>query len=220
MTTPSSSDEPETTPESITHSIEVIDGSVITTSDSDGEYKQVIPKLLIDGKEAESFNNSLAKYINSEYEMKKDPEYSDWIIGYEVSYLWSSKDNIVSILLLLSSIEEEWYSYDVINFDVDTMRSPGDEEMTAFFGLSKEELFAKAGTLYRNWWDSEEWLRDSGDDLLNVSINDISYDTVTPLILPNGHMGMAGLLQIPAEAMDTVECFDLETMTHENYLPW
>jgi len=198
-----------------THKVEVTDQSVNSVKDDSGdEYKTITPKLIVDGKDAKDINDSLSEYIKTTYPLKKD-EYG--VDGSTVSYAWGVRGDIVSIVLIVSELGTDGINYVVFNYSTDTLEPVTDEEVLKSWGITADDFNKKVADAYRAYWDSEQWLKESMEDL-DKNIGAISSTTVEPFATPNGNVGAAGLLNISGSQFgETVKCFDLDTLQAEYF---
>jgi len=222
--TSSDTSETETTP-SVTgtsetnapeHNITVEDQVSKTLSDQYGEYTNTIPKIIIDGKEAEEINASLKSYLEKTYPMDEDKK-EKVVTGYRLRYTWGVKDNIISVIMIAGFVDEEGTLYEIFNYDADTLTALSGSEVVQRLGMTDKEFFDKTADAYKQYWDTEPWLGNEYKDLLEKSISVIGYDKVTPFITPNGDTGSAGYIYIPAQISEGVHCFDLDTLKAEYF---
>lgn len=201
----------ETTPEVIFtgHKVEVTDLSVTTLKDVSGtEYRTIIPKVIVDDKEAGNINQAISDTIQKEYPMTQDGDYVD---GEETRYAWGFRGNILSVVIIGSEIGTDGHRYSIFNYDLDTLQAASNEDVVKSYGLTYEEFNKKVEDAYRAWWDSEIWLQGE-TEYLDKTIGAIS-SSVTPLVMPNGDIGAASLTYTPSQFSESVECFDLNTLT-------
>ncbi|SCW57628.1 hypothetical protein SAMN02910456_01943 [Ruminococcaceae bacterium YRB3002] len=199
------------------HQISVEDLSSTTLSDNYGNYTTVIPKLVVDGQEAVEINTAMSSYLLKNYPMHMS-ESGDIVEGYDLSYDWGSRDNIVSIIVIAGFIGEDGARYEIFNYDVDTLTQLEDSEMVSRMGMTDQEFFKKTSDVYEKYWDTEPWLGIDNKDLLERSIAAINYDNVTPFITPNGNYGVAGLIYTPSQIFESVHCFNFATMESEYFM--
>lgn len=189
------------------HKVKVEDYTYLTLSDPTGDYTSRYPKLFVDGKEAIEINDALIRHIQSEYPMEKE---DDYVYGYQTSYKWGVKDNVVSIIIYASYISEDYYTTEICNYDLDTLKAMEDADVTAALGLTETQLFDRTAEVYKSFCDGK-----SSFDL-DASVASISYDTITPFVTPDGHPGVAGCVMYSQDSQfygsDSITCFDLETM--------
>ncbi len=206
------------------HIVEVADQSVTAfTDDSGTEYKKIIPKLIVDGREADSINAELSDYIDQNHHLEK-VEYSDgdvtgsYVDGETTRYAWGVSGNIVSIFIISSETFTDGVRYEVFNYNVDTLQTADNDEVIKSFGMTEEEFNNKVADAYRAWWNAETWLR---EDMaaLDKSIGAISSANVTPCVLPDGDPGAAGLVYMPqgSQIPEVTRCFNLDSLERENF---
>ncbi|MBO4864378.1 MAG: hypothetical protein J5517_08425 [Eubacterium sp.] len=191
------------------HEILVTDQSVTTLSDDYDEYNMVIPRLVVDGVDAEAINSALEEHVKTNHPLTED-EYG--VSGETTSYAWGTKGNIVSIIIIAGEIGTDGVGYEVFNYNVDTLQAAGNDEVLSTFGLSEADFNGKVEEVYRAWWETETWLQEDMS-YLDKSIAAISSTNVTPFALPNGDLGAAGLTYTPSQFMEMVRCFDLDTLS-------
>jgi len=198
------------------HKVEVTDQSVTVLKDEAGtEYKMIVPKLIVDGKEADAINAALNEHITKNHPLKKvdymDGDTQRWHMdGETTSYAWGTKGNIVSIVIHYSETFTDGFGYDVFNYNVDTLQPAGNEEVLKVFGLTEDELFKKLADTFRAYWDSETYLKNATNDL-DKSIAAISSSTVTPFVMPDGNLGATGhIFMSDSQFFEMVRCFDLD----------
>lgn len=198
-----------------THRVEVADLSVTTFKDNNGgEYKTIIPKLIVDGEEADSINAALCDHINRNHPLTQD-EYG--VNGEETRYAWGVRGNIVSIVIIASETFTDGIGYDVFNYNVDTLQAAGNNEVIKAFGMTADEYCGKVADAYRAFWDSRPYLQENMSDL-DKSISAISLANITPFITPDGNLGAAGHIYMTGSQFpEIVKCFDLDTLEIESF---
>lgn len=197
------------------HRVAVVDQSVTTLTDNSGdEYKTVIPKLIVDGKEADSINSALREHITKNHPLTKD-EYG--VNGETTRYAWGVRGDIVSIIIIASETFTDGVGYDIFNYNADTLQAASNDEVIRSCGMTEDEFCRKTADAYRAYWNSETWLRNAADDL-EKSIGAINTTDVTPFIAPNGDIGAAGLIYLSeSQFPESVRCFDLDTLKAERF---
>lgn len=189
------------------HQVTVEDLTKTTLTDSAGEYTSSLPKLIVDGVEATEINNSISSYISQIYPMTKDGDYVD---GYQTRYSWGVKDCTVSIVITASAVSEDYFTSEVFNYDLDTLKPLDDSEVTKHLGMTDEEFFSKTAEIYENYCGTIP------DYDLEKSIAAISFGKVKPFITSNGNPGVAGCIFYAAGSqfggMESVRLFDMTTM--------
>ncbi|MBQ3704641.1 MAG: hypothetical protein II885_18160 [Oscillospiraceae bacterium] len=198
-----------------TYKVEVADQSVTTFRDNNGdEYKTIIPKLIVDGKDADSINAALRDHINRNHPLTQD-EYG--VNGEETRYEWGVRGNIVSIVVIASETVTDGVGYDVFNYNADTLRAASNDEVIKSVGMTADEFCSKVAEAYRAFWDSRPYLQENMSDL-DKSIGAISLANVTPLITPDGNPGAAGRIYVTGSQFpESVKCFDLDTLEIESF---
>ena len=215
--TETSSEVVETSEVAAVAHVEVADQLVVTLADDSGdEFSMIIPKLIVDGKEATSINAALKEYIEQNHPLEKE-EYMDgdtqrWnVYGEETSYAWGVKDNIVSIVIHASETFTDGVNYDVFNYNVDTLEAASNEEVIKAFGMTVDEFNGKVADAYKAYWNSVTYLQEYMADL-DKSIDAIPSN-VTPFVTTDGGAGAAGLIyNSGSQFPEKIKCFDLETL--------
>lgn len=202
-------------PPASTHRVEVADQSVTTFKDSNGgEYKTIIPKLIVDGKEADSINAALRDHINRNHPLTQD-EYG--VNGEETRYAWGVRGDIVSIIIIASETFTDGVGYDVFNYNADTLQPASNDEVLKAFGMTADEYCGKVADAYRAFWDGRPYLQENMSDL-DRSIGAISLANVTLFITPDGSLGAAGHIYMTGSQFpEIVKCFDLDTLEIESF---
>ena len=197
------------------HKVEVADQSVTTLKDDSGEYETIIPKIIVDGKEADSVNATLSEYIKKNHPMTMT-EYG--VNGETTRYAWGVRGDIVSIIIIASETFTDGVGYDIFNYNVDTLQPAGNDEVIRSLGMTADEFCNKAADAYRVFWNSRPYLRNNMSDL-DKSIGAISSSSVTPFIMPNGNIGAAGRIYVSdSQFPESVRCFDLDTLEAEYFV--
>lgn len=202
-------------PAASTHRVEVADQSVTTFKDNNGgEYKTIIPKLIVDGKEADSINAALRDHINRNHPLTQD-EYG--VNGEETRYAWGVRGNIVSIVVIASETFTDGVGYDVFNYNTDTLQAASNDEVIKAFGMTADEFCGKVADAYKAFWDGRPYLQENMSDL-DRSIGAISLANITPFITPDGNLGAAGRIYVTdSQFPEIVKCFNLETLEIEHF---
>lgn len=198
-----------------THRVEVSDQSVTTFKDNNGgEYKTIIPKLIVDGKEADSINAALCDHINRNHPLTQD-EYG--VNGEETRYAWGVRGDIVSIIIITDETFTDGVGYDVFNYNVDTLQAASNNEVIKAFGMTADEYCGKVADAYKAFWDGRPYLQENMSDL-DRSIGAISLANITPFITPDGNLGAAGRIYVTdSQFPEIVKCFNLETLEIEHF---
>ncbi|MBR5181622.1 MAG: hypothetical protein IKW88_05160 [Clostridiales bacterium] len=180
----------------------------MTYSDGTNEYNSVEPQIIVDGKAATEINKALSSYIEKNYPMKKDGNNVD---GFATSIGWGVKDNILSIVIQASDMGTDFFTYDIFNYDLDTLKAIDDKEVTKVLGMTDDELFSKAKDIV-NKFCSER--KDSYD--LEKSLASINYEKLTPFVLNDGKPCVACSIAYGKDGQfgdsDGVRIFNLTTM--------
>ena len=202
-------------PAASTHRVEVADQSVTTLKDNNGgEYKMIIPMLIVDGKEADSINAALRDYINKNHPLTQN-EYG--VNGEETKYAWGVRGDIVSIIIIASETFTDGVGYDIFNYNVDTLHAASNDEVIKAFGMTADEYCGKVADAYRAFWDGRPYLQENMSDL-DRSIGAISLANASPFITPDGNLGAAGHIYMTGSQFpEIVKCFDLDTLEIESF---
>ena len=198
-----------------THRVEVADQSVTTFKDNNGgEYKTIIPMLIVDGKEADSINAALRDYINKNHPLTQN---EDGVNGEETKYAWGVRGDIVSIIIIASETFTDGVGYEIFNYNADTLQAAGNDEVIKAFGMTADEYCGKVAEAYRAFWNGRPYLQENMSDL-DRSIGAISLANVTPFITPDGNLGAAGHIYMTGSQFpEIVKCFDLDTLEIEHF---
>ena len=205
-----------------THEVSVTDLSVTTiTNDTGYEVTVIIPKLIVDGVEAESVNEALKDHINKEHAPKQETGADGETIymdGENTRYAWGVRGNIVSIVIIASETFTDGVRYEVFNYNADTLQAAGNDEVIKSFGITEDEFYGRVADAYTAWWDGTEWLKDADRSSLDESINAISSKAV-PFVTPDGGAGALGLiLNLPySQFPEMTMGFDLDTLEREYF---
>ncbi len=179
-----------------------------TLSDDYGEYKRILPKLIVNGEEATEINNEIASYMDENFPL--DDRYGDNLDGFETNYNWGVKDNTLSFIINANYISEDYGDHVIFNYDLDTLKPIEDSEVTSRFGLTDEELFSKTAEIYTEYFSDREYID------VEKSIEIIGYDKITPFVTPDGNTGVAGAIVAGEGSQfagsESLCCFDLTTM--------
>ena len=186
------------------HVVEVTEVVAATMKDVNGiEYQTVIPKLTVDGQEATEINETLGSYIQKTYPLEENGDYVD---GYETSFSYGVKDNMVSIVISANYLTEDFGVSEVYNYDLDTLTELENSEVVKRLGMSDDEFFVKVEDVYTAYCE-----KISAFDL-DKSIELIGYDKVKPYITSDGNIGVLGCL-VYSEGQqfdgETFRCFEL-----------
>ena len=198
-----------------THRVEVADQSVTTFKDNNGgEYKTIIPMLIVDGKEADSINVALRDYINKNHPLTQN-EYG--VNGEETKYAWGVRGDIVSIIIIASETFTDGVGYEIFNYNAETLQPASNDEVIKSFGITADEYCGKVAEAYRAFWNGRPYLQENMSDL-DRSIGAISLANVTPFITPDGNLGAAGHIYMTGSQFpEIVKCFDLDTLEIESF---
>ncbi len=211
-----SSEVVETSEAEVPAHVEVTDQLVMTLADDSGEYSMIIPKLIVDGKEATAINAALKEFVEQNHPLEKTSYmYGDtekwYVIGEETSYEWGVKGNMVSIVIRADETFTDGFCYDIFNYNVDTLEAASKEEVIKAFGMTVDEFNGKVADAYRADWNSDTYLQEYMADL-DKSIEAIPSNA-TPFVTPDGNAGAAGLIYVSGfQFPEMIECYDLETL--------
>lgn len=194
------------------HKVEVEEVVLDSKKDANGnEYKTIVPKITIDGKEASELNASISSVIQKNYGLEENGEYVD---GYQTKFVWAVKDNIVSIIFDADYLTEDGGDTVAFNYNIETLAAVSNADVIKAYGLSEDDFKKKVADAYTGYWDNTEWLKNQDKTNLNKSIEAISLTSVTPCVLPNGELGVIGLIYLPAgeQFEDINVVFDLKDL--------
>jgi hypothetical protein len=197
------------------HSVEVADQSVTTFQDnSGGEFKTIIPKLIVDGKDAYSVNAALRDHISRNHPLTQD---ESGVNGEEIRYAWGVRGNIVSIIIIASETFTDGVGYDVFNFNIDTLQAASNDEVIKSLGMTADEFCGRVADAYRAFWTGRPYLQENMSDL-ERSIGAVSSDNVIPFITSDGKPGAAGRIYVTGSQFpESVKCFNLDTLEIESF---
>ncbi|MBR4731856.1 MAG: hypothetical protein IK081_03715 [Lachnospiraceae bacterium] len=174
------------TPENVTYEV-VTDTHKVTievvTVKTISECSSVIPKLTVDGKEATEVNAFLGNYVQENYPLEENGDYAD---GYTTQVVWGVKDNTVSFVIYASATNEDYYTCEAFNYDLDSLAALEDGEVTKRFGMTDEEFFSKTTDAVKDFCDGKDYYD------LKKSIKTVNYDKFTPIVLNDGTLGAVG----------------------------
>ena len=178
---------------------------------SDDGYTQIIPKLIVDGKEATEINEELKKYIQDNYQLDILDDGSG--NGVATSLEWGVKDNVVSIVIHANETFTDGFSNDVFNYDVDSLKALGGSEVVKAFGMTDDDFLGKtkdAVTKYCNG-DNNKGVYD-----LDRTLEAVNYTDCTPYALPDGSPAVAARIYLPSGSQfESFEmCFNQTTGEH------
>ncbi|MBR3468255.1 MAG: hypothetical protein IKH28_00930 [Lachnospiraceae bacterium] len=189
---------------------------MMLTDDNGNEFRMIIPKLIVDGKEATAINAALKEFVEQNHPLEKtsymDGDTEKWSVdGEETSYEWGVKGNMVSIVIQADETFTDGFRYDIFNYNVDTLEAASNEEVIRAFGMTVDEFNGKVADAYRAYWNSSTYLQKYMADL-DKSIDAIPSN-VTPFVTPDGGAGAAGLIyNSGSQFPERIKCFDLETL--------
>ena len=189
---------------------------MMLTDDNGNEFRMIIPKLIVDGKEATAINAALKEFVEQNHPLEKtsymDGDTEKWYVdGEETSYEWGVKGNVVSIVIQADETFTDGFGYDIFNYNVDTLEAASNEEVIRAFGMTVDEFNGKVADAYRAYWNSSTYLQEYMADL-DKSIDAIPTN-VTPFVTPDGNAGAAGLIyNSGSQFSERIKCFDLEML--------
>lgn len=195
-------EEPTAEPANGPHQVTV---EIVTLQSSkDGEYKQVVPNVIVDGKEAMDINNTLSSYIQKEYPLEIFDDHAD---GMATRLYWGVKDNVLSIVIFAGETFTDYYTYDVFNYDLDTLKGIDNGEAVKSLGMTEEEFISKTSEIVNSY------CTDYGYDL-EKSLAAVNLEKCKPFVLPDGTIGVAASIAYPADSQfsgEGTKCFNLAT---------
>jgi|GEM_PF-4870896 len=189
---------------------------MMLTDDNGNEFRMIIPKLIVDGKEATAINVALKEFIEQNHPLERtshmNGDTEKWYVdGEETSYEWGVKGNIVSIVIQADETFTDGFRYDIFNYNVDTLEAASNEEVMGAFGMTVDEFNGKVADAYRAYWNSVTYMQEYMADL-DKSIDAIPTN-VTPFVTPDGGAGAAGLIyNSGSQFPERINCFELETL--------
>ena len=190
--------------------VEVI--TEMSIKDGDYEHTLVVPKLIVDGKEATEINEKLGKHIRETYPLKREGNNVD---GDSTRIVWGVKNNAVSIVLLVSSVCEDYFTREVYNYDLDTLKPLEAKEVTKRLGMTDDEFLSKTTEIIKKYCTGK------ADYDLDKSLAAVNYDKATPFIMPDGTPGVLGCIVPAADSqfagLESMRCFNMTTMEHETF---
>ena len=186
---------------------EVAVETVIEKKSDDG-YTQIIPKLIVDGKEATEINEELKKYIHDNYQLDILDDGSG--NGVATSLEWGVKDNVVSIVIHASETFTDGFSNDVFNYDVDSLKALGGSEVVKAFGMTDDDFLGKTKDAVTKYCNGDN---NKGEYDLDRTLEAVNYTDCTPYALPDGSPAVAARIYLPSGSQfESFEmCFNLTT---------
>lgn len=204
--------ESETTEESSkwtfksSHDVKVEAVAVRSFGKGDSKVSTIVPKISVDGKEATEINDYLSDYIQKKYPLKENGDYAD---GLYTRLRCGAKDNILSIIILASDTSSDYFTREVINYDLDTLKKLESSDVTKSLGMTDDAFFNKVKDIIK------AACKDDAYDL-DKSLALVNYDKVTPFILPDGTIGISASLiysdQTQFTGSECVRCFNMSSM--------
>ena len=190
------------------HQVTVEAVTLKSFKDDTYEYAMVVPKLVVDGKEATEINKALSDHIQKEYPLEVDGEHAD---GMATKIEYGVKDNIVSIFIHAGDTGTDYFTIEVYNYDLDTLKPLDDSDIAKRLGMADDEIFSKTTELVKKYCTE----RDYDVEKSTASIN---YDKITPCILPDGNTGVLAKVAYGKggqfEGCDTARLFNLTKMEY------
>ena len=177
---------------------------VTLQSSPDGEFNQVVPKVTVDGKEATDINDTLSNYIQEEYPFIIVNDEAD---GMATRLYWGVKDNVLSIVILAYETFTDYYTYDVFNYDLDTLKPVDGREVVKCLGMTEEEFISETKEIVSSFCTERDYD-------LEKSLAAVNLENCTPFVLPDGTIGVAASIAYPADSQfagESTRCFDMAT---------
>lgn len=179
------------------------------TDDYNDTYTSVYPKIIVDGKEATEINESIRNYIQKNYPLRTKTEYG-YVEGSEITYKWGANANTISVIINVSGIKSDYFTTEVFNYDLDTLKSIDDSEVVKRLGMTDDEFFSKTAEVLKKALGN---ISDYDRDKTLASVN---YDNITPFITSDGKPGVIAGIFYAADSqfggLVSVRSFDLSTM--------
>ena len=186
------------------HDVRVETVTLQRLDDGNYTFATLVPKIFVDGKEASEINSFLNEYIQKNYPLRIEDNYAD---GMSETFDCGVKDNILSIHISASATDCDYFTGEVLNFDLDTLKQLENSEVTKLLGMTDDAFLSKATDIVK------AACKDSGYDL-DKSVALVKYDKVTAFIQPDGTIGVAATLvysdQTQFVGMECVRCFNIE----------
>ena len=199
------SSETTTEPAKAEHQVTVEEVVLLSSKEGAFEYKSVVPKIIVDGKEATEINDQLKSYIQKEYPMQMDGDRAD---GMATKLAWGVKDNILSIVIYASETFTDYATFDVFNYDLDTLKAADDSAVLLAFGIKDEDFLSQTTEIVK------ASCTERGYDL-EKSLAAVNFDKCSPFVTPDGTLGVAANFAYPADSQfsggNTTRCFYLST---------
>ena len=198
-------DETVIEPSASAHQVNVETVVLLSSKEGDVEYTSVVPKITVDGKEATEINDQLKSYIQKEYPMQMDGDRAD---GMATKLAWGVKDNILSIVIYASETFTDYATFDVFNYDLDTLKVADDSAVLLAFGIKDEDFLSQTTEIVK------ASCTERGYDL-EKSLAAVNFDKCSPFVTPDGTLGVAANFAYPADSQfsggNTTRCFYLST---------
>lgn len=155
------------------------------------EMTSIVPKVFVDGKEATELNASLGETLLEKYPLEEAGEYVDgW--STELSS-WGVKENVLSIVIFASDTGTDYSTYEVFNYDLDTLTDLESSEVTKRLGMTDDELFDKTTNVVTNFCEERGYNLDKSLALIN-------YDNLTPFVMEDGTPGVLASVVHPDDS--------------------
>lgn len=193
------------------HKVKVELITLVKSLEGESEYTMVVPKITVDGKEATEINESLSKYIKENYKLEVNEDHAD---GMSTKIFWGVKDNTLSIIICADETFTDYFTRDVFNYDLDTLKTLEDSEVTKRLGMTDEAFFAKTTEILKKYCEKNPSSYD-----LDKTLASVKYDKITPFVMPDGTPGVLCPICYSADSQfsgsDSMRCFNMTTMEHE-----
>ena len=134
------SSETTTEPAKAEHQVTVEEVVLLSSKEGAFEYKSVVPKIIVDGKEATEINEALSNYIQQAYPLEMDGDHAS---GMATRLAWGVKDNIISIVIYAGETFTDYFNYDVFNYDLDTLKGADSSRLTEILVLQQVSSIPK-----------------------------------------------------------------------------
>ena len=193
------------------HNVEVELIKLFSHVEGDFEIATVVPKITVDGKEATEINAALSEHIKKEYKLEMDGVNAD---GMSTRIAWGAKDNTLSIIILANDTSTDYFTAEVFNYDLDTLKDLDDSEVTKRLGMTDDEFFSKTTEIIKKHCEG------SGYDL-KKSLEAVKYEKITPFIMPDGNPGVLGCICYGEDSqfsgLESMRCFNMKTMERASF---
>ena len=161
-----------------------------------------VPKILLDGRELDSFNQPLYEKLNAELDKIKEFERTG-VISSDISgftYDWTVNGDVLSLWIDFSYHHEYW-SWDVYNVCLSTGEAMSKQELLDAYGIPEPEYHEKAKlamvSYSLDFFDQcaanpSIYIDDDYPERLRRTAEDSNVDAAMPFINKDGHLSIVG----------------------------